>query len=130
MRVFEEVLQEKYLTYFTTTEEFSLKQPMLDEFLGAMFACAAEIAKNPKNPTPYDIIDAIEHKLALAELNEGSIVAIAADERLGRVNASDIFVMLWFLICRNFLDPAKEVYLRVAQNGTVGRLLARLFALS
>ena len=99
---------------------------MFTGFLRAMFETAQIISKNPQNPTPFDIIEAIEHNLRLEELNDGVIVEIAADERLQRLNAAELFVLLWFLICRNFFDPKQTVYMEMAQNGTVGRLLARL----
>ena len=126
MKVFDYILKEEFITYFRDGKEFAIEDEQFRGFLRAMFENAQEIAKNPKNPSPYDIIDAIVYKLKLPALTEERIVDISADGRLLQLNAADVFVMLWFLICRNFFDPKQTVYLQMAQNGTVGRLLSRL----
>ena len=126
MKVFDYILKDEYIAYFRDSKEFALSDECFKGFLRAMFENAQEIAKNPKNPSPYDIIDAIVYKLKLPALTEERIVEISADERLAALNAADIFVMLWFLICRNFFDPKQTVYMQMAENGTVGRLLCRL----
>ena len=128
--VFELLTKQEFLAYFTTSTEFSQEDTLFTGFLRAMFETAQIISKNPQNPTPFDIIEAIEHNLRLEQLNEEVIVEIAADERLQRLNAAELFVLLWFLICRNFFDPKQTVYLQMAQNGTVGRLLARLIEMT
>ena len=127
--VFELIVTDEYIAYFGA-DDFALEHPQFTGFLRSMLETAQAISKNPQNPTPYDIIDAIGYKLKFDKLTPELVVEITRDERLQRLNAADLFVLLWYLVCRNFFDPKQTIYMEMAKNGTVGRLLSRLAELT
>ena len=120
---FKAITSEKYLQYFLSEGEHSIGDFIMTEFLSDMVKVSESL---DMEVTPTEIIKEIMGRCGLDGNPYDTITQIAGGKLLDTLTILEIFSLLWFVSCKNLLTYQEGIYLRYANNGTIGKLLKRL----
>ena len=123
---FQKITQEKYLQYFLSECEHSIEDATMTDFLNDMISASEQM---DMTVSPTEIIKEIMKRCGLEGIFLNSVSQIVNSDLLETLNMLEAFTLLWYVSCRNTVTFEEAVYLRAANNKTIGNILKRLSAL-
>ena len=122
---FSRITNNKYVDYFTSVSEACIDEKIMNEFLNEMNEICKSL-ENDKVEVPIEIVTRIKERLGL----EGSVYAvvtqIAGGDLINSLSSLEIFTLLWFVSCKNYILFEVGVYYNMAKNKVIGNLLKKL----
>ena len=122
---FSEIINTKYVDYFSKADESSINDEIMNEFLNKMTE-AAKSLDNDNTIPPVEIIKEIKSKLGLDGSVYGVITQIAGSDLINCLSSLEIFTLLWFVSCKNTFCFEEGVYYNMTINKAIGNLLKKL----
>lgn len=114
------LLDKKYLHYFNFSNKIE-DENILKNFLNKMIE-VSEIFAEDSNYSfkPIEILIDIKNRFCLDDIYSVS------NQEIESLNMLETFALLWYYSCRNMMIYNKSIYYKMAQNGTIGKLLNQL----
>ena len=122
---FSKITNNKYVDYFSSVDESSINDEIMNEFLNKMIEASEGLGKdNTKSPT--EIVKEIKSRLGLEGSVYSVITQVASSDLINCLSSLEIFTLLWFVSCQNALCFEEGVYYNMTRNKTIGNLLKKL----
>lgn len=125
MSFFKEIINKKFVDYFSTVDESSINSEIMNEFLNKMVE-ASEGLEQGSSASPTDIIKEIKSRLGLDGGAYSVVTQVASSDLINSISSLEAFTLLWFVSCKNTFCFEEGVYYNMARNKTIGNLLKRL----
>ena len=122
---FSKITNNKYVGYFSSVDESSINDEIMNEFLNKMIEASESLDKN-NTKSPTEIVKEIKSRLGLDGGVYGIITQVASSDLINCLSSLEIFTLLWFVSCRNTFCFEEGVYRNMTRNKTIGNLLKKL----
>lgn len=122
---FSEIINNKYVDYFSTVEESSINNEIMNEFLNKIIKVSESLG-NDNTISPTETIKEIKSRLDLDGGVYSIITQIAGSDLINCLSSFEIFTLLWFVSCKNVFCFEEGVYYNMTINKTIGNLLKKL----
>ena len=122
---FSEIINTKYVDYFSKVDESSINDEIMNEFLNKMIEASESLDKD-NTISPNEIIKEIKLRLGLDGSVYSIITQIASSDLINCLSSLEIFTLLWFVSCKNTFCFEEGVYYNMTINKAIGNLLKKL----
>ena len=122
---FSKITNNKYVGYFSSVDESSINDEIMNEFLNKMTEASESLDKD-NTISPVEIVKEIKSRLGLDGGVYGIITQVASSDLINCLSSLEIFTLLWFVSCRNTFCFEEGVYRNMTRNKTIGNLLKKL----
>lgn len=122
---FSKITSSKYVDYFSSVDESSVNDEIMDEFLNKMIEVSEGLDKD-NTPSPVEIVKEIKSRLSLDGGVYSIITQVASSDLINCLSSLEIFALLWFVSCKNTFCFEEGVYYNMTKNKTIGNLLKKL----
>ena len=122
---FSKITNNKYVDYFSSVDESSINDEIMNEFLNKMIEISESLDKD-NTISPTEIIKEIKSRLGLDGGVYSVITQVASSDLINCLSSLEIFTLLWFVSCKNAFCFEEGVYYNMTINKTIGNLLKKL----
>lgn len=122
---FFEIINKKYVDYFSKVDESSINDEIMNEFLNKMIEASESLDKD-NTISPTEIVKEIKSRFGLDGSVYRVITQIASSDLINCLSSLEAFTLLWFVSCKNAFCFEEGIYYNMTINKTIGNLLKKL----